>query len=67
MMKHLNADKLIKTVFLGLSILYFSLLLFKAVHQSSFHSSKCSQITLPISKEWAFKDVLKQANRQIDN
>lgn len=66
-MKHLNADRLIKTVFLELSILYFSLLLFKADHQSSLHSSKFSQITLPVSKEWAFKDVLKQANRQIDD
>ena len=50
-MKHLNADRLIKTVFLELSILYFSLLLFKADHQSSLHSSKFSQITLPVSKE----------------
>ena len=66
-MKHLNADRLIKAVFLGLSILYFSFLLFKSDHQSSLHSSKFNQITLPISKEWAFKDVLKQANRQIDD
>ena len=66
-MKHLNADRLIKIVFLELSILYFSLLLFKADHQSSLHSSKFSQITLPISKEWAFNDVLKQANWQIDD